>query len=143
MVSPLSPRLRAIADALPLKPGIRILEIGCGPGALVRQLALRVEHGFVLGIDRSANAIRQAVKSSAAEIAAGRLNFQQCAIEDFLLPEGLQPFDIAVAIRVGALDGRHSELAGAAFQAIAAALKPGGNLFIDGGDPLQIVSLQT
>jgi cyclopropane fatty-acyl-phospholipid synthase-like methyltransferase len=34
MESKLSKRLVDIADALPLKDGIRVLEIGCGPGAL-------------------------------------------------------------------------------------------------------------
>jgi cyclopropane fatty-acyl-phospholipid synthase-like methyltransferase len=33
MAKGLSPRLTAIVNALPLKAGMRVLEIGCGPGA--------------------------------------------------------------------------------------------------------------
>ena len=36
MTGELSDRLRAILEALPLRPGLRVLEIGCGPGALAR-----------------------------------------------------------------------------------------------------------
>ena len=35
----LSPRLLTILDALPLRAGARVLEIGCGPGALARDRA--------------------------------------------------------------------------------------------------------
>jgi hypothetical protein len=51
------------------------------------------------------------------------------------------PYDFAVALRVGALDGRHPEADKRARRRIAAALKPGGRLFIDGGDPLREISL--
>ena len=57
----LSARLKAIVDALPLKPGLRVLEIGCGPGAAAREVAARIGSGYVLGIDRSPRAIAQAV----------------------------------------------------------------------------------
>lgn len=60
----LSPRLKAIVEALPLYPGIRVLEIGCGPGAAARAVADCVGNGYVLAIDRSGRAIEQAIKAS-------------------------------------------------------------------------------
>jgi len=53
----LSPRLAAIVDALPLRPGMRVLEIGCGPGVAAREVARRLRGGHVLGIDRSQKAM--------------------------------------------------------------------------------------
>jgi hypothetical protein len=35
-VTDLSPRLAAVVDALPLSPGLRVLEIGGAPGAAAR-----------------------------------------------------------------------------------------------------------
>jgi cyclopropane fatty-acyl-phospholipid synthase-like methyltransferase len=103
----LSPRLRTTADALPLRPGIRVLEIGCGPGALAREIARRIEPGHVLGIDRSARALNTAAVACRSEIAAGLLELRQVAAEDFEMEPGEAPYDLAVAVRVGALDGRH------------------------------------
>lgn len=138
MTGSMSARLLAVADALPLAPAMRVLEIGCGPGALAREIAARIgDEGRVLAIDRSATAIRQAIAGSAAMIAAGRLEFRQSPVEAFRLGEGEAPYDLAVAIRVGALDGRHPALEAAALAAIASALIPGGRLFVDGGDPLR------
>jgi cyclopropane fatty-acyl-phospholipid synthase-like methyltransferase len=137
----LSPRLSAIVRALPLRPGMRVLEIGCGPGALAREIARRLGNGHVLAIDRSARAITQARAASRAEIASGRLSLRQAAIEDFELEPGEARFDLAVAIRVGVLDGRHPEAEQDAHRRIAAALTPGGRLFIDGGHPLRQVRL--
>ena len=62
----LSPRLQAVVDALPLQPGSRVLEIGCGPGAAARAIANRLDTGHILAIDRSAKAIDQA-RANAAE----------------------------------------------------------------------------
>jgi cyclopropane fatty-acyl-phospholipid synthase-like methyltransferase len=137
----LSARLAAIVDALPLGPGMRVLEVGCGPGAMAREIAARTCHGHVLGIDRSAKAIALAEAASQAEIAAGRLSFRQVAVEDFGLLPGEPPYDIAIAVRVGALDGRHPEAGRRARHRIAAVLTAQGRLFIDGGDPLREVPL--
>lgn len=139
--SVISPRLLAIVDALPLRPGIRVLEIGCGPGVMAREIASRIGSGHILAIDRSSKAIAQAIAGSEAEITSGTLEFREGIAETFTLPPGEQPYDLAVAIRVGALDGRHPEAGILARAAIKAALVPGGKLFIDGGDPLREVVL--
>lgn len=141
MAETLSARLLAVADALPLAPGLSVLEIGCGPGALARAIATRIGEGRVLAIDRSPAAINQAIAGSATTIATGRLEFRQSPVETFRLQDGEAPYDLAVAIRVGALDGRHPHLEAAALSAIASALVPGGRLFINGGDPLREIAL--
>ncbi|MCV0396904.1 MAG: methyltransferase domain-containing protein [Rhizobiaceae bacterium] len=141
MTERLSARLQAIVDALPLERGMRVLEIGCGPGAAARAVARRVGDGFVLAIDRSARAVALARTACRFEIEAGAVDVRQIAAEDFRLQEGDAPFDLAFAVRVGALDGRHPAAGRAARQRIAAALAPHGRLFIDGGDPLREIDL--
>lgn len=137
----LSPRLAQIVEALPLRPGMRVLEIGCGPGAAARAVARRLGDGHVLAIDRSAAAIRQLRAACAAELASGRMSTRQVAVEELELLPGEEPFDLAFAVRVGALDGRHPGLERRAHERIARALVPGGRLFIDGGDPLREIRL--
>ena len=88
MAERLSARLLEIVDALPLRPGIRVLEIGCGPGAAAREIARRVGDGYVLGIDRSGKAIAQARAASKDELSSGRLALRQVAAEDLVLGPG-------------------------------------------------------
>jgi cyclopropane fatty-acyl-phospholipid synthase-like methyltransferase len=142
MATPVSSRLLAMVHALPLEPDTRVLEIGCGPGAMAREIARRLDRGHILGIDRSAKAIAQAKAASSAEIASGRLSFRRVAIEDFELDPDEAPYDVAVAIRVGALDGRHPELEKRAHGRIAAALTPRGRLFVDIGDTAREVRVR-
>jgi len=137
----LSDRLAAVVDALPLRPGMRVLEIGGAPGSAAKAVARRIADGHILVIDRSARGVAQIERNAAAEIAAGLLSVRHVAAEDFELHPGEPRFDIAFAIRVGALDGRHPEAGVRARQRIAAALTPTGQLFIDGGDPLRSVKL--
>lgn len=137
MTAHLSPRLAAIVEALPLEPHFRVLEIGCGPGAAARAVAARLTTGHILAIDRSASAIAQASSAAATEIAAGRMSVRQSSGEEFVLQSGEQPFDLVFAVRVGALDGRHPGAGQQVLQRIAAATRPGAQLFIDGGNPLR------
>lgn len=140
MAEALSARLRSAVDALPLHQGMRVLEIGCGPGAASREVARRIGDGHVHGIDRSSRAIALAVAGSDRGM-ADRLSFQQVAVEAFELAAGEQPFDLAFAIRVGALDGRHPELAQRALVQLARALTPTGRLFVDIDNAMVEVSL--
>jgi protein-L-isoaspartate O-methyltransferase len=133
----LSPRLAAVVDALQVQPDSRVLEIGCGPGAAARAVAARLTTGHILAIDRSAAAVAQTRAAAADEIASGRMSVRQVAVEDLVLDDGEEPYEIVFAIRVGALDGRHPEAGERALNRIAAATTTGARLFIDGGDPLR------
>lgn len=115
---------------------MHVLEIGCGPGVAARVIAGMLTSGQILAIDRSAKAIALAESGSGAELASGRLHFRAVAVEDFTLLEGEGAFDLAFAVRVGALDGRHPDLEAKALGRIKAALKPDGVLVIDDRAPV-------
>ena len=141
MADKISPRLSAIVDALPIKAGMRILEIGCGPGVASREIVRRFSNTYVLGIDRSASAIQKARSNSQNEMRPGNLEYRVAAIEDFELEKADKPFDLAFAVRVGVLDGRHPEIEELAFLKIKKALVKNGRCFIDGGNPLKELTL--
>lgn len=132
-MSSLSPRLAAVLEKLPLASGTRVLEIGGAPGPLARAMAERVSPGgFVLVVDRSERGIEATRVACADEIAAGVLGVRRASAEAFRLEPGETPFDLAVANRVGALDGRHPDLEDATLTALRAATTPGAPLYVDG-----------
>ncbi len=134
----LSPRLLAVVDALPLRPGLRVLEIGCGPGAAAREVAARVgPTGHVLAVDRSPRAIEQVATGGADLVASGRLSMRTTEAQHLVLGSGEAPYDLAFAVRVGALDGRHPAQQDESVRRIWAILTPAGRFFLDGGDPLR------
>ena len=134
----LSPRLRAVVDALPLRPGLRVLEVGGAPGAAAREVAARVgPTGHVLVLDRSATGAAQVRRTCAEEIESGVLSVRQAAAEEASLEPGEAPYDLAFACRVGVLDGRHPEGYDAAVRCLRAMLVPGGRILVDTGDPLR------
>ena len=128
-------------DALPLRPGIRVLEIGGAPGAAARAVAERIGDGHVLVIDRSPKGVAQVERVAAREIAGGRISVRCVSAEEFELAPGEVAYDLAFAVRVGALDGRHPRAGEQARRRIRAALVPGGKLLVDGGNPLREVEL--
>ena len=66
----------AAAFFLPhLKPGMRVLDVGCGPGSITAGLARRVAPGETIGIDPSAEVIETA-KSLADATSAQNLRFE-------------------------------------------------------------------
>ncbi len=89
-------RIRRAVDAVAVRPGDRVLEVGCGPGAAV---ALLCEAGArVTAIDRSPVAVARARRRNAGHIAAGRAAVEQCALAD--LPPAGEPFDAVLAVNV-------------------------------------------
>jgi hypothetical protein len=48
------------------------------------------------------------------------------------LAPGERPFDLVVAVRVGALDGRHPQAGAHAWPRLRATLARGGRIFVDG-----------
>lgn len=141
MTTKLSARLAAVVDALPLRKGMRVLEIGCGPGAAAREIALRVAPGYVLGIDRSHTAIAQARAACATLLHTSHMGLRCVAIEDFQRGVDEAPFDLALAVRVGVLDGRHPEQQQRALERIRAALTKRGSLWVGDGADLEKVTL--
>lgn len=120
---------------------MRVLEIGCGPGAAAREIAERVAPGYVLGIDRSRVAITQARAACANLLRAKRMGIRCVAIEDFELTEDDAPFDIAFAVRVGVLDGRHPHMQARAIERVRAALTKRGSFFVGDGADLRKIAL--
>ena len=68
-------RLRWAVELLDVRPGDRILELGCGPGVAVERVCERLDGGRITGIDRSPTAIDRARRRNAAQIEAGRARF--------------------------------------------------------------------
>jgi ubiquinone/menaquinone biosynthesis C-methylase UbiE len=58
-----------------LKPGMRLLDVGCGPGSITTGLALRVEPGCTIGIDPSPSVIETA-RSFAESQPAKQVRFE-------------------------------------------------------------------
>lgn len=137
MSKAISPRIAAAIAALPLRPDMRVLEVGCGPGVAARAISRKLTTGSLVAIDRSPRAIAQAIAGSTDELASGRLEFRQSAIEDFTLLPGEARFDLAFAMRVGALDGRHRELERQAMTQLKAVLRPDGLVCIDDRPPVR------
>ena len=133
----LSNRLQSVVDALPLREGMRIVEIGCATGIMAEAMAKRIGNGFVLGIDRSATAIERAQRLVSDGALNARLAFRCEKAEVFSPEKGEGPFDLVVAIRVGAFDGRHPAAGLQAMPRFLAAMTPDAPFFIDAPDGIR------
>lgn len=82
---------------LNLRPGERVLEIGCGPGLALSRAAARVgDQGFVAGIDGSDVMVAQAARRNAAVLAEQRMQLRVAGVE--ALPDLGGPFDAVLAV---------------------------------------------
>jgi ubiquinone/menaquinone biosynthesis C-methylase UbiE len=94
-----SERLRAVVDQLGLRPGDRVLEIGCGHGVAATLVCERLDGGRLTAIDRSPKMIAAATRRNAAYVEAGAAEFLVARLEDLDL--GDRRFHVVFAVRVG------------------------------------------
>jgi SAM-dependent methyltransferase len=81
---------------LPLATDSAVLDVGCGGGRTVQQLALLAPTGRVCGIDYSAASVAVARGTNAAAIAAGRVDIRVGSVSS--LPYADESFDAVTAI---------------------------------------------
>ncbi|MBD8044605.1 methyltransferase domain-containing protein [Arthrobacter sp. Sa2BUA2] len=80
-----------------LRPGLRILDVGCGPGSITVDLAALVAPGQVTGLDRSEDVLVQA-RTLAAERGATNTEFVSGNVYDLDFPD--DTFDVVHAHQV-------------------------------------------
>ena len=116
----MSGRLARIVGELGVRPGERVLEIGCGHGVAATLLCERGAR--LVAIDRSPKMIAAAARRNAAYVESGAAEFLVASLEDADL--GGRRFDAILAVRVGLFD-REPERA----RALAVRwLAPGGRI---------------
>jgi ubiquinone/menaquinone biosynthesis C-methylase UbiE len=110
----------AAAFLLPaLQPGMRLLDVGCGPGSITRGLAERLAPGQVVGLDLSAQTLAAAREDAAARGLAN-LQYEQGSVYELPFPDG--SFDVVFAHQVL----QHLREPGAALRQMRRVLRPGG-----------------
>jgi len=88
----------AAAFLLPeLRSGMRLLDVGCGPGSITRGLAERLAPGLVVGVDLSRETLAAARQDAAAR---GLTNLQYEEGSVYQLPFPDASFDVAYAHQV-------------------------------------------
>jgi SAM-dependent methyltransferase len=79
--------VRNLLDALAIRPGEQVLELGCGSGVIMRELARRTAGANpLIGVDRSPYLLGEAQKLAAHEGLTDRIEFRQGIGEALPLP---------------------------------------------------------
>jgi SAM-dependent methyltransferase len=118
----LAPLHRRVGAEIPIESG-RLLDVGCGPGRLDRLLAAANPDLTVVGLDASADMLRQARQGPDLP----NLEFREGAVESL---DSSGDFDFAVSL----LSFHHWEEPQRGLEAVHRALKPGGRFWIYEGD---------
>jgi len=95
----MSERLRGVVGQLAIRPGDRVLEIGCGQGVAAAMVCRLLTTGTLTAIDRSVKMVEAATRRNAEYVASGKAEFLIASLEDVNL--GDRRFDLVFAVRVG------------------------------------------
>lgn len=106
------------------RPGV-VLELGCGPGALLELLADRLPEARLVGVDRSATALERAGRRLTGLAAAGRVTLLRSTVAALELPA--RSVDAAVAVDVNLF---WTGAATAELAVLGRVLRPGGVLYL-------------
>lgn len=117
-------RYRWALDIMDIAPSDRVLELGCGNGAMASLICGRLTTGHLTAIDRSATMIARAEANNRHHIASGKASFHIMPIDVFDAHERL--FDVVIAINVNVF--WMEPMAG--LGVIGRALTPEGSLFL-------------
>jgi ubiquinone/menaquinone biosynthesis C-methylase UbiE len=131
-----APNRRAI-EALGVLQGDRILDVGCGPGTALTELAAAAPAGHVAGIDPSPLMIKVAQRRNMPLVHSGRVSVTEASATALPFPD--RSFDKALCVHVIYF----WDDIGPALSEIARVLKPGGRmalLFRSSDDPGSIQS---
>jgi SAM-dependent methyltransferase len=110
-----------------LRPGLSLLDVGCGPGNLTVDLAARVAPGAVVGVDRS-EPVLDLARAEAAQAGATSVTFQ--AADAYALPFADGTFDVTHAHQVL----QHLADPVAALRELRRVTKPGGVVAVRDAD---------
>ncbi|HVA09395.1 MAG TPA: methyltransferase domain-containing protein [Acidimicrobiales bacterium] len=110
-----------------LRPGLSLLDIGCGPGTITVDLARRVAPGPVIGIDAAPEVLEQA-RAHAAESGGSGVDFETGDVYALRFPDGT--FDVVHAHQVL----QHLTDPVAALSEMRRVVRPGGVVAARDGD---------
>ena len=126
-----------VMDALCIEPADRILDVGCGHGRSLTELAARAHRGHIVGVDPSELMIEIAEQRNRPLMKAARVDVIHSGVESLPFPDGV--FDKAQCVHV-LYFWKDVETS---LREIARVLKPGGCLgllFRTNADPKAIAS---
>lgn len=113
-----------------LRPGQRLLDVGCGPGTITLDLAERVAPGAVLGVDASPDVVERARAAADARPRPGITDVAFAVGDVYALDHADDSFDVVHAHQVL----QHLTEPVAAVREMRRVLAPGGTLAVRDAD---------
>lgn len=112
-----------VIDRIPMQPGARVLDVGCGKGEVLLRIAARCQVKAT-GIDDSSYFLQEAHEEIAARAPGADIALREIAFAHFdAVPNS---YDVVVCVRSAELFGSYES----ALQTLKALVKPGGYLMV-------------